>query len=206
MKTVKWRILLVTALVCLMPILLGVSLWDKLPETMAIHFNINNEPDNFASREFVVFGLPGLMMLFQIVCCVANDLGFRGKKNPKKVEIMSKWILPVMSVVLYVAIIGYGLGWQFEMHRVAALVVGVMLLVTGNYLPKLDYVKRHQFDTQQARKINRFLGFETVILGLLFLGCVFLPSVATLACVCLLIPYSIIGVIYAIAVTKKQEE
>lgn len=65
MKFIKWKSFIVTSFVCLLPILLGIALWENLPDTMAIHFNINNEPDNFASKGFVVFGLPFLMVILQ---------------------------------------------------------------------------------------------------------------------------------------------
>ena len=58
MKFFKWKIFFITSAVCLLPILLGILLWDRLPDIMAIHFNIYGEADNFASKSFVVFGLP----------------------------------------------------------------------------------------------------------------------------------------------------
>ena len=54
MKIFKWKSFIITSIVCLLPILLGISLWTKLPDTMAIHFNIYGDPDNFASKGFVV--------------------------------------------------------------------------------------------------------------------------------------------------------
>ena len=72
MKYIKWRILLITTVVCLSPILLGVALWDKLPDMVAIHFDMYNNPDNFASKGFAVFGLPVMTVLFQWLCCIAK--------------------------------------------------------------------------------------------------------------------------------------
>ena len=54
MKIFKWEPFLVTSLVCLSPILLGILLWDKLPDTIAIHFNIYGVADNYAPKGFVV--------------------------------------------------------------------------------------------------------------------------------------------------------
>lgn len=45
MKLIKWKSLFITCIICLSPILLGITLWDKLPETLAIHFNVYNKPD-----------------------------------------------------------------------------------------------------------------------------------------------------------------
>ena len=65
MKNIKWRILMITCGVCLLPIVLGLFLWDKLPDSMPIHFNIYNEADDFAPKAFVVFGLPAIMAVFR---------------------------------------------------------------------------------------------------------------------------------------------
>ncbi len=206
MKGIKWRILILTAIVCLLPILLGVALWEQLPETMAIHFDMHNQPDNFASKGFVVFGLPCLMTFFQIVSCLAVDFNSKVRGEQKKIEQVSKWILPAVMVVLYITTLGYGMGWNIDIRMVAAVLTGGMFLVIGNYLPKLDYIKHYNLDTDKARKINRFVGFETVILGILFLGSIFFPPVATVVCVFLMIPCIVIGVIYGVAIGKSKED
>ncbi len=205
MKKIKWKIFIITSLVCLSPILLGIALWDKLPETMAIHFDINNNPDNFASREFAVFGLPLLMVVLQFVSCIINDLNAYHKGERKKFTRVTKWIIPVMSIVLQTATIGFSLGWITDIRRVAVLIVGTVLLVIGNYLPKFDHIKNYNLETEKARKINRFIGIETVIMGALFLISLFLPPVASAVCIILLIPYAIISIIYGIVVGRKKE-
>lgn len=203
MKFIKWKSLIITCIVCLLPVLLGLALWDKLPDTMAIHFDINNNPDNFASKGFVVFGLPLLMVLLQIFCCFVNDINSYKHGERKKLERATKWIIPVMTVILQIITLGYGLGWNMDIRKVVALIVGIIFLVIGNYLPKLDYIKNYDVDTEKARKINRFIGFETVIMGILFLISIFLPSLTTVVCLFLLIPYAIIGVIYGIKTGRR---
>ena len=204
MKFIKLKSMVITCLVCLLPIFLGIALWDKLPDTMAIHFNINNEPDNFASKGFVVFGLPLLMMLLQIISCFIYDINAYKHGERKKFERVVKWIIPVMSIVLQIVTLGYGLGWNLDIRRVAALIVGIVMIVIGNYLPKLDYVKNYDVDTEKARIINRFIGVETVIMGGLFIGSILLPPVTTVWCIILLIPYAVVGAIYGVRVTKKK--
>ena len=203
MKFIKWKSLIITCIVCLLPILLGLALWEKLPDTMAIHFNINNEPDNFASKGFVVFGFPLLMVLLQAFCCFINDINAHKHGERKKFEMTTKWIIPIMSIILQIVTLGYGLGWNIDIRVVATLIVGIVFLVIGNYLPKFDYVKNYNVDTEKARKINRFIGFETVILGVLFIISIFLPPITTIICLFLLIPYAIISIIYGIKVGRN---
>ena len=204
MKFIKWKSLIITSVICLLPILLGIALWDSLPDSMAIHFNINNQPDNFASKGFVVFGFPILMMLLQIFCCFINDINAHKHGERIKFERITKWIIPVMTVVLQVITLGYGLGWDIDIRKAASLIVGVILITTGNYLPKFDYIKNYDIDTEKARKINRFIGFETVIMGLLFIISMFLPPISTIVCLFMMIPYAIISVIYGISVGRKS--
>lgn len=203
MKFIKWKSLFITSAVCLLPILLGAALWEKLPDTMAIHFDINNNPDNFASKGFVVFALPLFMMILQWFCCFINDINAKKHGERKKFSLVTKWIIPVMCVILQIVTIGYSLGWDLDIRRVAAVIVGGVLIVIGNYLPKFDYIKNYDIDAEKARRINRFIGFETVIMGLLFLISIFLPLVATVVCLSLLVPYTIIGVLYGIKVGRK---
>ena len=203
MKKFKWKIFVITSIVCLLPVLLGIYLWDNLPETMAIHFNIYGEPDNFASKGFVVFGLPMLMVVLQGFCCFINDLNAYKYGERKKFETVTKWIIPCMTVVLQIITLGYGLGWNLDIRKAVSLVVGVIFLVIGNYLPKLDYIKNHDVETEKARKINRFIGYETVGMGILFLISIFLPPISSVICLCLLIPYAVIGVVYGISTGRK---
>ena len=204
MNYIKWRTLLITCLICLLPIVLGIIWWESLPDTMAIHFNINNEPDNFASKGFVVFGMPVLMMLLQIICCFINDFNAYKHGDRVKFERVTKWIIPMMSIVLQVITLGYGLGWPIDIRKAVALLLGIIFIGIGNYLPKFDYVKHYEVSTEQAKKINRFLGIETVIMGLLALITIFLPPITTVIWIFLLIPYAIISIIYGIQIGRQK--
>lgn len=200
MKSIKWKSLLITCIICLLPILLGIALWNKLPETIAIHFNIYNEADNFVSKTFVVFCLPILMSLLQFICCLINDINSYKHGERKKFEKVTKWIIPTLSIVLQIITLGYSLGWNIDIRKTVALIIGVMFLILGNYLPKLDYINNYNIDTEKARKINRFIGYETVIMGVLILITIFLPPIATVIWIVSLIPYAGIGIIYAIKI------
>ncbi len=203
MKFFKCKIFLITSIVCLLPILLGLSLWNKLPDVMAIHFNLYGEADKFASKTFVVFGLPVLMVVLQGFSCFVNDFNSHKHGERKKFENVTKWIIPCLTVVLQAAILVYGLGWNLDMSKIVAFVVGVIFLAIGNYMPKFNYIKNYDLETEKARKINRFIGYETVIMGLLFLVSIFLPSVFTVVCIFLLIPYAVISVVYGIIIGRR---
>ena len=87
---------------------------------------------------------------------------------------------------------------------VIGAIVGALFLVTGNYLPKYDYRKNYNTDREKARKINRFIGYESVIMGILFMISIFLPPAFSASCIFLLIPYTVIAIIYSIIVGRKS--
>lgn len=202
MKFIKWKTFFITNIVCLLPIILGLILWDKLPESMAVHFDVNNNPDNYATKSFAVFVIPLLMVIVQSFCCFVNDINSYKHGERKKFEIITKWIIPVMTIVLQIATFCYNLGYIFEVRKVAGIVVGLIFIAIGNYLPKFDYIKNYDTETYKARKCNRFIGFMSVIIGILFIISIFLPSIYTLLCILLLIPYTIISIIYVVYVIK----
>lgn len=203
MKFFKWKIFTITGIVCLLPILLGLTLWNKLPDTMAIHFNIYGKADGFASKEVVVFLLPVMMAVLQAICCVINDVNSFKYGERVKFETVTKWIIPFLSVLLQIITLGIGLGWDLDIRKVVSLIIGIMFLVIGNYLPKFDRVKNSNISIEKARKINRFIGYETVIMGIVFLITIFLPPVFSIISLLLLIPYTIVSIIYSIIVCRK---
>ncbi|MBR5808529.1 MAG: DUF1648 domain-containing protein [Clostridia bacterium] len=204
LKFFKWKYFAVTGFVCLLPILLGLLIWDKLPDIMPIHFDINNNPDNFASKEFAVLGLPVLMVIFQGIVCFETDLNAKKHGESKKIEIVSKWIIPVVTIVLQLAVFGVALNYNVDIRIVAMSITGVLFLVLGIFLPELDYIKNYNISPEKAKKINRFVGYGTVLLGLSFLLSIFFPPIVSVFCLLLLIPYTIAGVIYGIYVVKKK--
>ena len=204
MKHIKWKSLLLTTFVCLLPILLGVILWERLPDKIAIHFDIYNNPDNFSSKGFVVFGLPVLMAVLQGFCSLVTDLDPKKREGNKKVLNVMKWIIPVVTIILQTITLLYALGISVDIRRVAILIVSAMFFVIGGCLPKLDYVKNYNVEPEKAKKINRFLGRIMIVMAVLMLVTFFLPPIATVIWMCLLIPYAILSIIYTIKTVQKK--
>ena len=57
LKQHKWK-LLVSSLVILLPMIVGLCLWNILPDVIPIHWDINGNPDGFAGKAVAVFALP----------------------------------------------------------------------------------------------------------------------------------------------------
>ena len=55
------KLIIITSLLTLLPIPVGLLLWNKFPETMAIHWGITGQADGFASVPTAVFLMPLIM-------------------------------------------------------------------------------------------------------------------------------------------------
>ena len=52
MNKIDWKNLTFSCVICMLPIIMGFYFYDALPDTLAIHFDINNNADGFASKDF----------------------------------------------------------------------------------------------------------------------------------------------------------
>ncbi len=205
-RFIKWKILIITCVACLLPIAAGLIVWDKLPENIAIHFDINNNPDNYAPKWFAVFGLPCMMVVLQIVCCLINDINAKKFGERKKFSLVTKLTIPVISFLLYGLTLAYALEISVDIRKWAMVIVGGTLIAIGNYLPKFDQIKDFKgqiINGDKARKANRFIGFESVVMGVLAIVTIFLPSIASVIWLFLLIPYAIISVLYSVKIIRS---
>ena len=56
------KTLIIASIVTILPVLIGIICWNRLPDVMATHFGMNNEANGFSSKAFAVFGLPLVLL------------------------------------------------------------------------------------------------------------------------------------------------
>ncbi|MBE6971594.1 MAG: DUF1648 domain-containing protein [Ruminococcaceae bacterium] len=134
-KNHKKRIIL-TTVVCLLPMVVGLLLWDRLPLEMAIHFNAANEPDNWASRGFTVLGMPAIIAALHLVCLFATAQDPKNKNLNSKMMVLMLWICPFISWLCAGMTLGYALGRVNNIGSVVSVFLGILFMVIGNYMPK----------------------------------------------------------------------
>lgn len=173
MGKINKKRLLITVLVCLLPILLGAIVYPYLPKQMPIHYNINNEPDQYAAKEYALFGIPVFMALLQIMC--VSIAGISQKKTNKRPKIMNifEWMIPAMSVGIYIVMIEAQLGSTVYVGQSIGLLLGVLFILLGNYLPKMNYQDSYAMvhpipkDEKTFRRYTRIMGYGFVIGGII---------------------------------------
>ena len=165
MRKNNYIIEIITIVVCLLPIIVGVILYDKLPNEMPIHFNINNIPDNYMQKNFVLFGLPVLMAIFQLIMCIIIWFSKQKMTETPKVAKVFKWFVPILTIMLYCLTIAYTLKGFINIGKYTCLVIGILFCIIGNYLPKMNYEGNKFFiyprpkNEKDFRKMTKIMGY-----------------------------------------------
>ena len=130
------KTLIITSIVTILPVLIGIICWNRLPDVMATHFGFNNEANGFSSKAFAVFGLPMILLavLWVGAFVTAHDPK-RQNISPKMFSLML-WIAPVISLVAAATIYPVNLGYELDIAFFSELLLGLMFIIIGNYLPK----------------------------------------------------------------------
>lgn len=189
------RLTVITTLVTLLPIALGIALYDRLPDVVAIHWGIDNQPNGWSSRAMAAFGMPGILALINLLCSIATErypgspfarvspasektAGERAKdynladKVAPRLMSLCRWIIPVLSLILVPVTLYSALGVSFDIGRIVCSILGVMFIIIGNYLPKC---RRNGFvgiripwtlsSDENWDKTHRFAGFVWIAGG-----------------------------------------
>lgn len=130
------KIILLTSVITLLPILIGLLLWNQLPVQVVTHWGMENQPNGYSTKTLAVFGIPAFLLCLHLLCVAATNLDPKTKDiNPKIVRVVL-WICPLISLIICGAIYGYNLGYQLDIGFFCRLLVGALYLVLGNFLPK----------------------------------------------------------------------
>ena len=120
-KNLKTMIL--TSIIILAPIVVGLLLWDQLPEELATHFGKNGEPNGWSSKPAAVFGLPLFLLATHWFCVFFTGM------DPKKQNISDKMMLLVMWLCPIVAIFGCGSTYLYALDQsINTTTIGMLLL------------------------------------------------------------------------------
>ncbi len=168
------KTLILTIIVCLLPILLGIVLYNQLPEQMPIHFKAGDVPDNYAPKNFALFGIPLIMAIVQTICMLSTINRLKNKEKPRIAKIM-EWFIPIITVLIYIIMIEVPLGSTVYVGKSICLILGISFMIIGNYLPKMSYDTAkgvfHPTPSNEKtfRKMSKIMGYSFIVMGIIFL-------------------------------------
>ena len=202
--------LIITSIITLIPIIIGIILWDKMPEQVPVHWNINGEVDGFATKTQAVFVMPLVLVAAHWICVLGTNLDPKKQNISDKVFTLVLWIIPVLSLLCNSFVYATALGHNVNVEVIMPLFMGALFVVIGNYLPKCkqSYTLGIKLpwtlnDEENWNKTHRLAGFLWVICGVMIMVTAFLGKFWLLFVV--LIPMVIIPTVYSYLLYKKKE-
>lgn len=132
----KDNILWITTIICFLPLILSFGVYDKLPEVVPIHFNYAGVPNNYVPKAVGAFGMPVLMAIINIFIHFKLNNDPKKMNSPSALKYLGKWSAPIISVVLVPVTLFIALGYKIPIQIIISVVVGVIIVAVGNYLPK----------------------------------------------------------------------
>ncbi len=206
--------IIISSLLTLLPMAFGIAVWDKLPSSMAVHFGVNGEADGFASKAMAVFGLPLILLLVYWLALVVTSFDKSQKNQNRKALGVIFWIIPIISVFANAVVYAMSLGATFDVLKLIPIMLGLLFLLIGNFLPKATQNKTLGIRTnltlgneENWTKTHRISGITWFVAGILCFATAFLPIEV--------IPFVLLGVlvvaialplIYSYSIYKKHKK
>lgn len=192
----------------------SAALYPYLPDPMPSHWNIHGQVDGYSAKPVGAFLPPALtlgiylLMVFLPVIDPrrANYLLFSGAYRALRVGLV------LFMASLQLIAFSSALGYPVQMERFMPVILGLLVIVIGNYLTQV----RHNYfigirtpwtlaDEEVWRKTHRFSGPLFVAAGVLCLVSAFLPAAAAFAVsISAIIGVSIISVLYSLIIFKRN--
>ncbi len=180
-KKNKWKFI-ISSLLILLPIVVGVVMWDSLPPRMTTHWGIDGTGDATSSKGFAVFGMPLILLAFHLLCLLFTACDQKSRAQSGKVLSLCFFIVPFMSLIVGGIIYAEALGMGINVVSTIMALMGVLFIVIGNYLPKC---RRNRFigvrikwtleNEENWNRTHRFSGRIWTVGGLCILAMMFLP-------------------------------
>jgi uncharacterized membrane protein len=195
----------------------AVSLWayPQLPPTVATHWNVRGVADGFSSRLVAVSIMP---LVIIVMTALFNVLPKLDPRRANYTKFIGTYWLIANAVILFILIghgmiVATGLGYPVKIGRTMPIGVGLLFIVLGNYLTRVEpnwFVGIRTPWTLSSdtvwRKTHRTGGWLMVLGGLVIVTCAFLPPGAFLPLfIAAILIMSVIPIVQSYILWKREK-
>lgn len=166
------KTVLLSTMLCLLPMILSLVVYEQLPNQVAVHFDYSGTPDTYMPKLIAAFGLPILLALLNLYVQFRVEKDPKGERAPSMLRTLSKWSVPIISMIAIPITLFMALGKNIPIVMIISAIVGIVVVVSGNYLPKCKQNNTIGIklpwtleDDETWNHTHRFAGFIWVIGG-----------------------------------------
>lgn len=173
-----------TMTLSLISFLAMLIVYPKLPDVVPTHFGVDGKADGYGQKS-ILLGLgmvpAGLSLLFALMPRL-DPKRKSYEKHKKAYSIMSIFVTLFLIFCVWISVFA-GLGHEMNINRLMPLLVAVLFLIIGNFMPQIRQNYFFGIKTPWTlaneyvwRKTHKFGGMVFVIMGILTGITVFLPE------------------------------
>ena len=150
-------------LVILTPVIVGLALYQQLPNRVAIHFNVEEQANGFMNRNLAIVVLPFIALaIYNLLFSYFKQITISFLKE------FMLWLIPISAVIIQGLVLTVAMGGHVQVRLTVIWLVALIFLVIGNYLPKSIGLatKNHN---QSSKSVVRKLGYLMIGVSLALL-------------------------------------
>ena len=209
---------IVSSVVCLLPIILSVMVYNDLPERMPMQWNFAGEPNWYAHKAIAAFGMPVFFLLMNIFVRWFLNTDPKRENQSKAMRTFAIWLIPFLSLTIVPFMLYSAMNDNMpSQFMITALMVfiGIIFIICGNFMNK----NRQNYsigirlpwtlnDADNWNKTHRMAGPLWILGGLILIIVSLLPLENYLMIVSILAITAIIvivPVIYSYSLYRKSK-
>ena len=204
----NWKLLIITSVIILLPILVGLILWSRLPEQVPIHWNATGEIDGWSGKALAVFGMPLFFLAIHWITLLVTSADPKKKNHSEKILSLIFWLIPILNLIISTVTYCTAMGKSIRMEILVPLLLGVSLVAIGNYLPKCQQnytigikIPWTLNSEENWNRTHRLAGFVWVMGGIIMILSAFWVGIWITIAVSAMM--ALIPVIYSYALHRK---
>lgn len=172
MKAKKNYTLLLTTIVCLIPVIAGIVLYSRLPDMLVTHWDMEGNANGWEPKYVGAIVFPGILVILNLIFPVLLKVDPKYTNMDSKVKTLLHWIIPLVSVFCSGTTLAAGLGNNVNVPLLGTMLIGVIFIAIGNYLPKTSQsytvgikLPWTLYSEENWDRTHRMAGFIWVICG-----------------------------------------
>lgn len=177
--------LVISSLLILVPIVIGLALWNSLPAQMISHWGADGVADGMASKPVMIFAVPLVLLVLHWVSLYFTLRDQIRRAQSEKAVALMFWVLPAISLIICGMMYVVGLEREINVSVLMSVVFALLFIVVGNLMPK---VRRNRTigikirwtleNEENWNRTHRFAGRLWVAGGFVLLPMMLLPEMA----------------------------
>lgn len=209
------KFLVITTIICILPMILGIVFYNKLPDEVITHWDAEGVADGYSEKNFAVFGMPLIMAGLNILLHFKINNDPKYERMGRMIVLISKLTVPVISVLMISASVIYSIEDYkpaVSVTKIVLILISLLIILMGNYMPKCrqNYTVGIKLpwtldDEDNWNKTHRLAGYIWMAAGIIMLIFTLLDKVNAYSMIILIVIISAVPAVYSYLLYRNNK-